>query len=148
MMSRYRVTAQYRPYSGLSQKCTGSSRRSGAKKPCQMSSEYKYGLLTSISSSGTDQGSRYASALKSIPFHTGATTSFIGFSCRSSCAAMPTVIERDVRPMKIAFEFPTCQRRRGAAPKSANRVTIALEEGEDLAVHSAGSSNGGQCPQL
>jgi hypothetical protein len=34
---------------------------------------------------------------------------------------MPTIIERDVRPMKIAFEFPTCQRRRGAPPKSANR---------------------------
>src|SRR4029077_18157787 len=115
------VTDQEGPYRGLSQKCTGSSPRSRAKKPCQMSSEYKYGLLTSISSSGTDQGERSASALKSIPFHTGATTSFIGFSCRSSCAGMPTVIERDVRPMKIAPEFPTCQRWRGAPPDPANR---------------------------
>ncbi len=49
-----------------------------------------------------------------------------------SCAGMPTINERDVRPMKIAFEFPTCQRRRGGTPKSANRVVKALEEGEDL----------------
>src|SRR5271170_5591582 len=81
MMSRYRVTDQYGPYSGLSQKCTGSSRRSRAKKPCQVSSEYRYGLLTSISSSGVDQGSRFASALKSMAL-IGATTSFIGRSCR------------------------------------------------------------------
>jgi hypothetical protein len=41
-----------------------------------------------------------------------------------------------VRPMKIAFEFPTCQRRRGEgeAPRPNPRtvLSIALEEGEDL----------------
>src|ERR1700674_3993559 len=83
MMSRYLVTDQYGPYKGLWTKCTGSSPRSRAKKPCHVSSEYKYGLLTSISCSGTDQGSRCASALKSMELR-GATGAFIGFSSRSS----------------------------------------------------------------
>src|SRR4029077_20505289 len=83
MMSRYLVTDQYGPYKGLSTKCTGSSPRSRAKKPGHVSSEYRYGLLTSISSSGTDQGSRCASALKSIELR-GATDAFIDFSSRCS----------------------------------------------------------------
>jgi hypothetical protein len=60
MMSRYRVTDQNGPYIGLWTKCTGSSRCSRAKKPRHVSSEYRYGLLTSISSSGTEAGSRCA----------------------------------------------------------------------------------------
>jgi hypothetical protein len=36
--------------------------------------------------------------LKSMAFRIGATTSFIGLSCRCSCAGMPTIIERDLRP--------------------------------------------------
>src|SRR6266536_393702 len=88
MMSRYRVTDQYGPYKGLSTKCTGSSSRSRAKKPGHVSSEYKYGLLTSISSSGTDQGSRCASFLKSIVFRV-ATGAFIEFSSRSSRRRRP-----------------------------------------------------------
>src|ERR1700731_275258 len=80
------------------------------------------------------QGCRCASALKSIPFHAGATTSFIGFSCRCSRAGMPTIIERDVRPMKIALEFPTCQRRRAQRPRPIPRtvLSITLGKGEDL----------------
>src|SRR6516225_2491228 len=131
MMSRYRVTDQYGPYSGLSQKCTGSSRRRRAKKPCQVSSEYRYGLLTSISSSGTDQGSRCASALKSIPLRTGATISFIGLSCGYSCAGLRTIIERDVRSMKIGLAFSTCQRQR-SAPLLQTGLSMVLEERADL----------------
>src|SRR5438132_9419074 len=71
---------------------------------------------------------------------TGATTSFIGLSCRCSCAGMPTIIERDVRPMKIAFEFPTCQRRRGATPKSATGLQQPLRNASTCAVHSAAFS--------
>src|ERR1700726_2873488 len=78
MMSRYLVTDQYGPYKGLSTKCTGSSSRSRAKKPCHVSSEYKYGLLTSISCSGTDWGSRCASALKSTELRS-ATGAFMEF---------------------------------------------------------------------
>src|SRR6516225_7499479 len=147
MMSRYRVTDQYGPYSGLSQKCTGSSRRSRAKKPCQVSSEYKYGLLTSISSSGTDHGSRYASALKSIPLRTGATISFIGFSCRYSRAGMPTIIERDVRPVRIGLAFSTCQRQR-SAPLPQTGLSMALEERADLRGPLGWILEGGQCPLL
>jgi len=45
---------------------------------------------------------------------------------------MPTIIERDVRPVKIALELPTCQRRRDAPPNPHTVLSMALEEGEEL----------------